>query len=238
MLSTMVSRTCGQTGRGRSWPMPSIWHELRAGDGFRRRLATARRHQRIVDAVDDERSERSRRRGRAVRSLDAMMATSCARNPGRRDRGSMPRLRERAVRSTSIGKPLPPITRATSTDMSAASSTFWGRATGQHRHGLGTRLSDARVTSGRHDRTQRQRLVGMLDRERLRDHPAHRRADDVSRADVERVEQTRRRRPPCRSACTTPTDVSPCRAAAIDVRRRSAPSKLGATGRRRGCRSG
>ena len=40
----------------------------------------------------------------------------------------------------------------------------------------------------RHDRGQRKRVFRMLDRDQLRDEPAHRRADDVRRRDVERIE--------------------------------------------------
>ena len=48
--------------------------------------------------------------------------------------------------------------------------------------------------------------VGMLDRDRLGDHAAHRRTDDVGAVDAEDVEQPPSRRRPCPTACTALVD--------------------------------
>ncbi len=63
---------------------------------------------------------------------------------------------------------------------------------GDRRQRLDPRLRRARrprVAGRRHDRRQREHAFRMLDRKRLGDHPAERRADDVRGLDPERIEQ-------------------------------------------------
>ena len=67
------------------------------------------------------------------------------------------------------------------------------RRVGQHQaEGLQRRRPDPAAAGRRHDRDQRADPVGVLDRQRLADHPAHRDADHVRRLDPEVVHQADR----------------------------------------------
>jgi hypothetical protein len=62
------------------------------------------------------------------------------------------------------------------------------RRAGKDLHRLGMDLAHARIARRRHDRRQRAHAPRMLDRDRLRDEAAHRRADEMHAVETKRVE--------------------------------------------------
>ena len=76
----MPSAKVGNSSVGRSWPMPGIEQQLRAGHGVRGRAAAGHVHEPVGQAVDDE-----RRRGHLVqcreRSGWARIASICRITP-------------------------------------------------------------------------------------------------------------------------------------------------------------
>ena len=148
--------------------------------------------------------------GRIMRSLVPWMTTvgavivrSCRgavagredrRELARRSRRGCGRARSRAAAaarssSSSNGKPGEPISRNVETTDSIASSGAGGRLADEDRVDAQARRAAPEVPGVGHDRGERAHALGMLDGERLGDHPAHRGAGDVRALDPEVVEQ-------------------------------------------------
>ena len=81
VFATIASTISGHARSGMSWPIPSHLDERAARDRLVRLAAVLRRHQRVVEPVQDEHRHRAGSRARSTRDGDAMIAAIWRRNP-------------------------------------------------------------------------------------------------------------------------------------------------------------
>ena len=91
-------------------------------------------------------------------------------------------------------------------------------------------LRQAGIAGRRHDRGQRTHALGIADGDFLRDHAAHRGADDMGGGNAERIHQARRRRRPCRSKLVRRGDRHAQKAQFEDFAKRRGPAARHAAG--------
>lgn len=161
------------------------------GDG----IATAiRQDERIIAAVNDECRRRDPRQTRAAiaghrhcRDLAGRAARHMAASKLIQQKATMRRLVECEAGSGEAARE----------GEALGQETFLvhdriGHRAHQHRHDVRRGLRKRGIARARHDRGERQDPLGMLARHRLRDHAAHRAADDVRPLDGKRIQQADR----------------------------------------------
>ena len=176
--------TAARAGRGPCRRAAAGW---RRGSPRRSRCRRVGRDQGVVAAVDDERrhvhggaAPPCGRRWRRWRRADGPRPPG--RTPGRTRPPPWPG--QRRVEPP-LGRPGPRCARRSRCGV--ARSVGGGVSSTASASGVG--LPSSRVAGRAHDRRQAAAAVGVLDGDRLGDHPAHRRAEDVGPLDAEVVEQ-------------------------------------------------
>ena len=234
----IASTSSGRSGRGRSWPMS--WTSSRLAPGIARRVCSPPFGRISVSARPWMTSVGT--------SSSAQCGGAGAGGADRRGLAEHPLGEEQpVVRRCSALRPIPPgrtaraghRPRPRATEAAIAPSRSDGIGCNSAARTSGTDSVERRLAGGRHDRGQRPHPVGMLDRHRLDDHPAERRADDVGPFDAEVVEHARRRRRPCRQPVRD-LGHRPVAGPRRHHRRRGRRGRRRAwsTDRSRGCRSG
>ena len=186
-VSATASTSCGQTSRGRSWPMPGI--AISSAPGIASAVARPPRNgtsgssRPWITVVGTAASA-----ARAVRSPDARIAAELARRCRRVVAAVVGRGGQladaRPRRAGSRGDPISLNIAHEVLDVGLAVAAAPGASARSTRAASAgpTRRSPGR----RHDRGERQHPLRVRDRHRLGDHPAHRRARPRGRASMPR----------------------------------------------------
>jgi hypothetical protein len=154
------------------------------------RAAPARRvDQRVIEAVDDEHGHVHRRQLGAAVAARVDRGELAARTL--RVERAVERCARRLLHVREVEVPLGGPHRVVGRTGDELVAIGWGRGE-QHAERLGRRLAVGDIADRGHDRRHAGEAFRMLDRHRLHDHAAHRRADDVRLLDAEVVEQTDR----------------------------------------------
>ena len=189
-FSVSASTIGRHTGAGRSWPMPSTTTN-RAPWIARARLRPLRIAPSDRRAVDDDR-RRADAAGVAQQAAGAEDGVELAQHALRVVAAGASGSRRGGAAASSVGRKLGPLMiamlRTSTASLVLPRRVLRGRVERQLDHPPPRQRRQRLVRTG-HDQRQRRDPVGMAARQHLRDHAAHRRADDVRALDAEVVEQ-------------------------------------------------